>query len=82
MYDHSRGLPRLINTICENSLITSYARQLPGVTPAIVREVAEELRLDVVCSPEAKKEHGRRRDGCGACKESFSVIGMQQRTDL
>lgn len=56
VYDHSRGLPRLINTICENSLITSYARQLSGVTPAIVREVAGELRLDVVSSPEAKKE--------------------------
>ena len=45
---HSRGFPRLINTICENALITAYARQSPTVTPDIIREVSEELRLDVV----------------------------------
>ena len=28
IYRHSQGIPRLINTICENALITAYARQL------------------------------------------------------
>jgi general secretion pathway protein A len=28
VYRHSRGFPRLINTICENALITAYARQM------------------------------------------------------
>ena len=27
IYRHSRGIPRLINTVCENALITSFARQ-------------------------------------------------------
>src|SRR5437667_662053 len=27
VYSHSRGIPRLINTVCENALITAYARQ-------------------------------------------------------
>jgi general secretion pathway protein A len=45
---YSRGLPRLINTICENSLLTAYARRLPNITPDIVDYVAKELRLDVV----------------------------------
>ena len=45
---HSRGFPRLINTICENALITAYARQMPSVTPEIVEDVAKEFRLDVV----------------------------------
>jgi ATP-dependent DNA ligase len=39
-------LPRLINTICENGLITAYARQLESVTPEIVEDVAKEFRLD------------------------------------
>lgn len=55
VHHHSRGFPRLINTICENALITAYARQLPNVTSEIIREVAEEFRLDVVFSTETKR---------------------------
>jgi len=46
VYQHSRGLPRLINTICENSLIAAYARQTQEVTPDIVEDVAKDLRFD------------------------------------
>lgn len=46
VYRFSRGFPRLINTICENSLITAYARQASTITPEVVRTVARELRLD------------------------------------
>jgi general secretion pathway protein A len=48
VYRHSKGFPRLINTICENALITAYARQIQSVTPEIIDNVAKELRLDVV----------------------------------
>ena len=53
VYRHSRGIPRLINTICENALITAYARQKRSVTPEIIEYVATDLRLhvDVVQSP-------------------------------
>jgi type II secretory pathway predicted ATPase ExeA len=47
---YSRGLPRLINTICENSLISAYARQSATVTARIVEDVANEFRLDNVVS--------------------------------
>jgi general secretion pathway protein A len=50
----SRGLPRLINTICENSLIAAYAKRLPSVTPDVVENVAKEFRLDVVSQPDAE----------------------------
>jgi general secretion pathway protein A len=46
VYRFSRGYPRLINTICENSLITAYARQTSVITPEIVKLVAREFRLD------------------------------------
>lgn len=46
IYQFSRGYPRLINTICENALITGYARQVPTVTADIIRQVAEDFRLD------------------------------------
>jgi len=43
----SQGLPRLINTICENSLITAYARRVPAVSAEIVETVARDFRLDL-----------------------------------
>jgi general secretion pathway protein A len=58
VYRHSRGLPRLINTICENALITTYARRLPSVTPAVIDDVAKEFRLDVVSTPETPEMQG------------------------
>src|SRR5208282_1253490 len=55
VFRHSRGFPRLINTICENALITAYARQMPGVTPDIISDVAKEFRLDVVTKPDVDR---------------------------
>jgi general secretion pathway protein A len=50
IFRHSRGLPRLINSISENALIAAYARQVPTVSPEIVENVAREFRLDVVAT--------------------------------
>jgi general secretion pathway protein A len=55
VYRLSQGLPRLINTICENALISAYAIGLPSVNPEIVEYVAKELRLDVVCAQKDEK---------------------------
>jgi len=54
VYHHSLGIPRLINTICENALITAYARQMSSVSPEIVEAAAADLRLGVV-TPQAKE---------------------------
>jgi general secretion pathway protein A len=55
---HSRGFPRLINTICENALIVAYARQMQSVTPEIIGDVANEFRLEVFHSPETETTTG------------------------
>jgi len=47
IYRYSRGIPRLINTVCENALIIAYARQARLVTPDIIEEVASDFRLGV-----------------------------------
>lgn len=43
---YSRGIPRLINLLCEHSLIVAYVEQNPQVTGSIVEGVAAELELD------------------------------------
>jgi general secretion pathway protein A len=58
VYRFSRGFPRLINTICENCLITGYARQVSVITPEIVRLVAREFRLDKIALAEEGPNEG------------------------
>jgi hypothetical protein len=41
----------LINTVCENALITAYARQARSVTPDIIEDIAADFRLGVVHQP-------------------------------
>jgi general secretion pathway protein A len=54
VHRHSRGIPRLINTVCENALITAYARQARSVTPDIIEDIAADFRLGVVHQPTAE----------------------------
>lgn len=58
VYRHSRGFPRLINTICENALVAAYARQIQSVTPDIIDDVATDFRLGVVHLPQPKTTGG------------------------
>jgi general secretion pathway protein A len=73
---YSQGLPRLINTICENSLITAYARKSQIVTPGIVDEVARQFRLDLdMISHEQQRPAGRGkkevRQAAGTVRDLF-----------
>ena len=45
VHRHSRGIPRLINTICENALISGYAKQAAQISAEIIDGVARDLRL-------------------------------------
>ncbi|OLE96907.1 MAG: hypothetical protein AUG75_14575 [Cyanobacteria bacterium 13_1_20CM_4_61_6] len=55
IYRHSRGVARLINTVCESALVTAFARQLTSVPPEIIDEVAYDLRLGVASSPRPER---------------------------
>ena len=51
VHRQSRGLPRLVNTLCENALIHGYARQLATIPPEIIEEIAADFRLNVEHAP-------------------------------
>jgi len=59
IYRHSRGIPRLINTVCENALITSFARQAHSIAPDVIEEVAADFRLGVVHRVQSNGGQGR-----------------------
>jgi general secretion pathway protein A len=46
VHQYSRGIPRLINLICEHALIAAYVEQVKPVTARIVRDVSSELDLE------------------------------------
>ncbi|HUK42206.1 MAG TPA: AAA family ATPase [Candidatus Acidoferrales bacterium] len=42
---YSEGIPRLINIICDNALLTAYADSRKQVSADVIKEVAQDLRL-------------------------------------
>jgi len=46
IHRYSRGIPRIINLLCEHSLIVAYVEQVQQVTPIIVGGIAIELELE------------------------------------
>ena len=62
IFRHSNGFPRLINTICENALLSGYARRAAVIPPEVVEEVAQDLRLGVVATRGEKKDVGSLSD--------------------
>lgn len=51
VHQFSAGIPRLINTICENALIVAYAKQSASVSIEMIEEVAKDLRLNQPVKP-------------------------------
>jgi general secretion pathway protein A len=41
----SQGIPRLINIVCDNALVTGYAYQQKSILPKIINEVIKDLQL-------------------------------------
>ena len=56
---YSEGIPRLINTICDNALSIAYSTSQPAVSEEIVGKVVQNLRLQKISPPEqASKKKG------------------------
>ncbi len=46
IYDYSKGIPRLINIICDSALLTCFVRGVRIISQRIVEEVVHELGMD------------------------------------
>jgi type II secretory pathway predicted ATPase ExeA len=45
IYSYSGGIPRVVNVLCDNALLTGYALAKKEIDSGIIQEVAEELNL-------------------------------------
>ncbi|RPH72973.1 hypothetical protein EHM76_05660, partial [bacterium] len=50
---YSGGIPRLINILCDNGLLSAYARRKECVEAAMIDEIAQELEITVSAQPVA-----------------------------
>jgi type II secretory pathway predicted ATPase ExeA len=48
IHSYSLGIPRVVNLLCEHSLINAYVEQQRLISPKIVEDVAHEFQLDEV----------------------------------
>jgi general secretion pathway protein A len=86
IFRHSRGIPRLVNTICENALLSGYAKQAATITEEIIEGVALDLRLAVVAVDQrsnggghsSKANEREQHDLLLAVKKLLEVHGRMQ----
>jgi general secretion pathway protein A len=52
IHAYSGGIPRIVNVLCDNALLTGYALGRKEIDTGIIREVAEDL--SITTSPEAR----------------------------
>jgi general secretion pathway protein A len=69
VHQYSVGIPRVVNLLCEHSLVNAYVEQQRPISAKIVEDVAHEFQLDEV-SPTATTSSAR-VDGDVYTSESF-----------
>ncbi|MDR3764599.1 MAG: AAA family ATPase [Acidobacteriota bacterium] len=65
---YAHGIPRLVNTLCDSALVSGYGRQMASLTPQVVDEVANDLRLNL-------KESAMKMTGTPFSSRSGKVAG-------
>lgn len=46
IHSYSRGIPRIVNLLCENALINAYVEQRRPISAVLIEEAARELQFD------------------------------------
>ena len=58
IYEYTKGIPRLVNTLCDNALRTGFAIQSPQISVSNIEEAAAELDLTPTAPSKGPVENG------------------------
>ena len=58
IFQYARGIPRVINLLCEHALISAYVDQVRLVSPLVIETVAREFELDEIPPIPAGPQNG------------------------
>ena len=63
IYEYSQGYPRMINVISDNALLLGYSRGVKKITPAIVKDCYDDMKLepDLPDKRGANRKHSKAR---------------------
>lgn len=73
IHTRTNGIPRLINAVCDNMLVTAFAMEQRAANLEMLEEVCRDLRLEWPGS--ARDRRGRSRFGEEISQSSFSLPG-------
>ncbi|HSE89787.1 MAG TPA: AAA family ATPase, partial [Candidatus Binatia bacterium] len=79
---YSKGIPRLINVICDNALLIAYGASKRKVSAEIIEEVAAELQLAAppeIERPAANFSMPKKRVDMSTDNKQASILGVQER---
>jgi len=57
VYEYSRGIPRLINTLCDTALVYGFADEKQQIDAALVRDVAKDREAGGLPTPSSEPIH-------------------------
>ena len=77
IHHRARGIPRVINLLCDNLLVTAFAMEERTATVEMLDEVCQDLRLDWPGSTRERRGRGRYEVG----EESFPQVSLPGRGD-
>src|SRR5262245_26503689 len=77
IYSYSGGIPRVVNVLCDNALLTAYALGRKAIDTEIVREVADDLNMThrPEACPRPVRQGVNNRNGGGATQTSDVTLG-------
>ncbi len=80
IHTYSGGIPRIVNVLCDNALLTGYALGRKEIDPGIIREVAEDL--NITTSAEARLTPIRQvvNNTRGGSGRTFEVGSLEERS--
>jgi general secretion pathway protein A len=58
IHEYSRGVPRVINVLCEHALINAFAGRQKQVSVALIHDVAREFELDLIAPIVPQSSYG------------------------
>ncbi len=76
VHTYSLGIPRVMNLLCEHSLINAYVDHLRPVPVKLVEEVAREFQLDEIAptAPVAFSPHGQQSSDVQALLQNLEDL--------
>jgi type II secretory pathway predicted ATPase ExeA len=82
VYSCSDGIPRIVNVLCDNALLTGYALGRQEIDPGIIREVAEDLSIGV--NPDARFRPIRQVVSANgkASEQRFGIRSVEPRPEI